>query len=51
MEVFFEILKYIIPSVVIFVGMYFILKSFLDSEERKREFKYRTEKTKLLTRK
>ncbi|MDB4061530.1 hypothetical protein N8371_02160 [Vicingaceae bacterium] len=49
MEVFFEILKYIIPSVVIFVGMYFILKSFLDSEERKREFKYRTEKTKLLT--
>tara|TARA_B110000046_G_scaffold35749_2_gene39083 strand:+ start:48980 stop:49501 length:522 start_codon:yes stop_codon:yes gene_type:complete len=49
METILQILKYTIPSVIIFVGMYFILKSFLVSEERKREFKYRTDKTKLIT--
>lgn len=49
MEIVLEILKYTIPSVVIFVGMYFILNSFLDSEERKRELKYRTDNYKLIT--
>jgi len=49
MEVVLEILKYIIPSAVVFVGMYFILNSFLDSEERKRELKYRTDNSKLIT--
>ncbi len=49
MEAILQILKYTIPSIIIFVGMYFILKSFLVSEERKREFKYRTDKTKLIT--
>ncbi|MFT6166854.1 MAG: hypothetical protein ACJASF_001547 [Vicingaceae bacterium] len=49
MEVVLEILKYIIPSIVIFVGMYFILNSFLNSEERKRELKYRTDNQKLIT--
>ena len=49
MEVVLEILKYTIPSIVIFVGMYFILNSFLDSEERKRQLKHRTDNSKLIT--
>ena len=49
MEVVLEILKYTVPAVVIFVGMYFILNSFLNSEERKRELKYRTDNQKLIT--
>tara|TARA_B110000503_G_C6991407_1_gene347511 strand:+ start:336 stop:857 length:522 start_codon:yes stop_codon:yes gene_type:complete len=49
MEVMLEILKYTVPSVVIFVGMYFILNSFFNSEERKREFKYRTDNQKVIT--
>ena len=49
MEIILEILKYTIPSVVIFVGMYFILNSFLDSEERKRSLKYRTDNQKTIT--
>lgn len=49
METILEILKYIVPSVVVFAGMYFIMKSFLDSKERKRELKYRTDNQKLIT--
>ena len=49
MEIILEILKYTIPAVVIFVGMYFILNSFLDSEERKRSLRYRTDNQKTIT--
>ena len=49
MEVVLEILKYTVPAAVIFVGMYFILTSFLKSEERKRELKYKTDNQKLIT--
>jgi len=37
MEIALEILKYILPSIIVFVGVYFILQNFLENESRKQE--------------
>lgn len=49
MEVILEILKYTIPAGIVFVGVYFVLQSFMDSEQRKIELKYRSDNLKLIT--
>jgi hypothetical protein len=49
MEVVLEILKYTVPSAIIFVGVYFILKSFFENEQRKRELAFRSDNYKLIT--
>ncbi|MBL4707676.1 MAG: hypothetical protein JKY48_04465 [Flavobacteriales bacterium] len=49
MEVVLEILKYTLPAGIVFVGVYFVLKSFLESEQRKAELKYRSDNFKLIT--
>lgn len=53
MEILLEILKYILPAVIVFVGVYFILNSFLqgffDNEQRKLLTKYKTDNSKLIT--
>lgn len=48
MEVVLEILKYTIPAGIVFVGVYFVLQSFMDSEQRKLELKYKTDNLKLV---
>lgn len=37
METALEILKYILPSVIVFIGVYFILQNFLENESRKHD--------------
>lgn len=49
MEIALEILKYILPSVVVFIGVYFIMQNFLESEQKKTEIKYRSDNMKLIT--
>jgi hypothetical protein len=49
MEVILEILKYTVPSAIIFVGVYFILKSFFENEQRKRELSFKNDNYKLIT--
>lgn len=49
MEVFLEILKYILPSAIMFIGVYFIIQNFLESEFRKMEFKYRNDNKKFIS--
>ena len=49
MEVVLEILKYTVPSAIIFVGVYFILKSFFENEQRKRELSFKNDNYKLIT--
>lgn len=49
MEIILELLKYTIPSITVFVGVYFILKSFMEAERRKMEMSYRTSNSKLVT--
>lgn len=49
MEVVLEILKYTIPSAIVFVGVYFILKSFMEADRRKMEMNYRTGNAKMVT--
>ncbi len=44
-----EILKYILPSLVIFFIVYFLLKSFFDNETKKRELEIRKENVKMVT--
>lgn len=48
MEVAFEILKYILPAAIVFVGVYFIMQNFLESEQRKRELLYKTDNLKII---
>ena len=38
MQEIFEILKYTIPSLIVFVVAFFIMKKFLDNEYRKMQF-------------
>lgn len=47
MSEIWDILKYILPSLVVFAAVYFILKSFLDNESKKRllEIKMANQKT------
>lgn len=49
MEVAFEILKYILPAAVVFVGIYFIMQSFFDTELKKFDRKFRADNSKLVT--
>lgn len=49
MEIILEILKYTLPAGIVFVGVYFVLKNFLESEQRKAELKYRSDNFKLIT--
>lgn len=49
MEVFLEILKYTIPAIIVFVGVYLILQNFMENEQRKMEFNYRTANAKLIS--
>ena len=44
-----EILKYILPSLVIFLIVYFLLKSFFDNEAKKLELEIRKENVKMIT--
>ena len=49
MEIALEILKYILPSAIMFVGVYFIIQNFLESEHRKSEFKFRNDNKKFMS--
>lgn len=49
MEVVLEILKYTIPSIIVFVGVYFVMQNFLESEQRKTELKYKSDNLNLIT--
>lgn len=49
MNTFLEVLKYTIPSLIVFATAYFILKTFIESEEKKRILEIRTKNQKLIT--
>ncbi len=49
METLLEILKYVLPSIIVFVGVYFILQNFFENEQKKNALKYRTDNMKLIT--
>ena len=49
MEIVLEILKYTIPAAIVFVGVYFILNSFMEAERRKMEMTFRTSNAKMIT--
>ncbi len=53
MEIVLEILKYVLPAAIVFIGVYFILNNFLQNffrnEQRKWHSKYRTDNSKLIT--
>ncbi len=44
-----EILKYVLPALIIFLIVYFLLKSFFDNENKKRELEIRIEQQKTIT--
>lgn len=43
MDTFLEILKFTVPSVIVMIGMYFLLGEFFNQEDKKREFSLRQE--------
>ncbi len=49
MNAFLDVLKYTIPAIIVFATAYFILKSFIESEEKKRKLEIRTKNQKLIT--
>lgn len=49
MEIALEILKYVLPSAIVFVGVYFIMQNFLEKEQKKMELRYKTDNLKLVT--
>ena len=49
MEELLEILKYILPSLVVFAASYFIMKLFIENESRKRLLNIKLENSKLIT--
>jgi len=49
MEVVLEILKYTLPAGIVFIGVYFVIKSFMENEQRKTELQYRSDNMKLVT--
>lgn len=49
MEIALEILKYILPAAIMFIGTYFIIQNFLESEHRKIEFNYRNDNKKFIS--
>ncbi|MEQ8325434.1 MAG: hypothetical protein RIC15_05295 [Vicingaceae bacterium] len=49
MHEIFEILKYTLPSVVVFVATFFVMKKFLDNEYRKQVFELKSTNLKQIT--
>lgn len=49
METALEILKYILPAVIVFVGVYFILQNFFDNEAKKQQVLLRSKNQNLVT--
>ena len=49
METFLEILKYILPSLIMFGGVYLVMNKFLDTEHRKQLLLLRQENQKVTT--
>jgi hypothetical protein len=49
MEVFLEILKYTLPSFVVFITAYFILHAYFADQEKKRQFKTALKNKELIT--
>lgn len=49
MEVALEILKYILPAAIVFIGVYFVMQNFLESEQKKLSLKYKSDNYKLIT--
>ena len=49
METFLEILKYILPSMVMFIALYFVMNRFLETEHRKQLFAFKNENNKITT--
>ncbi len=49
METFLELLKYILPSLIMFGGVYFVMNKFLDTEHRKQLLALRQENQKVTT--
>jgi len=49
MDVVLEILKYVLPAAIVFVGVYFVMQNFLESELRKIELKNRSDSREQLT--
>jgi len=49
MDIVLEILKYILPAAIVFVGVYFVMQNFLESELRKVELKHRSDNRDLVT--
>lgn len=49
MEAFFEILKYVLPSLVVFITAYLIIKSFIENEQKKRNIEVKTMNFKQIT--
>ncbi|MEX2379887.1 MAG: hypothetical protein WD530_04050 [Vicingaceae bacterium] len=43
MEIVLEILKYILPAAIVFVGVYFIMNSFFENEQRKSSLRLRND--------
>ncbi|MEQ8908614.1 MAG: hypothetical protein RIC95_05450 [Vicingaceae bacterium] len=49
MEIALEILKYVLPAAIVFVGVYFIMQNFMENEQKKLEMRYRTDSMKAVT--
>ena len=49
METLFEVLKYTLPSLVVFATAYFLIKSYLEAEERKKVLEYKSKNQNLIT--
>lgn len=41
MDIFFEILKLLIPAGIVFITTYFVMKGFFENDQRKREYELR----------
>lgn len=44
-----EIIKYILPSIIVFLTSYLIIRAFLEKDERKRRFEYNINNQKIIT--
>ena len=49
MEAFLEILKYVVPSLVVFAATYFVIQKFMDNEHRKQLLLLRKENQQITT--
>lgn len=49
METLFDILKYTVPSLVVFATAYLLIRTFLDDEQRKRQLEIRLNNQKIIT--